>query len=122
MQYNTSEGGPVGPYPIGFQLIGTAWQSHESTRDLAYFTAVTARAAADIIGVGSSGASAYALRWDGTAWQPVTAGNANPTPDPTRAFTNRLKGVTTRSGVTWAVGEFYNANGTTETLTERYTC
>jgi hypothetical protein len=122
VQYNTSEGGPVGPYPIGFQLVGTAWQAHESFRELAYFNAVTARAAADIIGVGSSGAFAYALRWDGTAWQPVTVGNANPIPDPTRAFTNRLNGVATRGGVTWAVGEFYNAGGTTQTLVERYTC
>jgi hypothetical protein len=121
VQYNTSEGGPVGPYPIGFQRTGTAWQSHESTRELASFTAITARAAGDIIGVGSSGGSAYALRWDGTAWQPVTVGNGNPTPDPTRAFTNRLEGVATRTGVTWAVGEFYTTGGTTQTLTERYT-
>jgi hypothetical protein len=122
VQYTISEGGPYGPYPIGSQWTGTAWQDHQSTRDLAYFTAITARAAGDIIGVGSSGASAYALRWDGTAWQPVTVGNGNPTPDPTRAFTNRLEDVATRSGVTWAIGEFYNAGGTTQTLTERYTC
>jgi hypothetical protein len=122
VQYNTSEGGPVGPYPIGSQWTGTAWQDHESTRELASFTAVTARAAGDIIGVGFSGTSAYALRWDGTAWQPVTTGNGNPTPDPTRAFTNRLDGVATHGGATWAVGEFYNANGTTQPLTERYTC
>jgi hypothetical protein len=122
IQYNNSEGGPYGPYPIGFQWTGTAWQSHQSTRELAYFNDVTARAAGDIIGVGNSGPSAYALRWDGTAWQPVTVGNANPTPDPTRAYTNRLDGVATRTGITWAVGEFYNTAGTTQTLTERYTC
>src|SRR5215475_1041612 len=122
VQYTISEGGPYGPYPIGFQLAGAAWQAHQSTRDLAYFNAVTVRAADDIIGVGWSSSSAYALRWDGTAWQPVTVGNANPTPDPTRAFTNRLLGVTTRAGVTWAVGEFYNTVGTTQTLIERYSC
>src|SRR5262249_6135050 len=72
VQYTVSEGGPYGPYPIGFQLAGAAWQAHQSTRDLAYFNAVTVRAAGDIIGVGWSSSSAYALRWDGTAWQPVS--------------------------------------------------
>jgi hypothetical protein len=84
------------------------------------------RAADDVIAVGYSGVSAYALRWDGTEWQRLAAGNANPSPSSTLAIANVLLGVAHADTSMWAVGYYFTGTGTEagvqRTLIERYTC
>ena len=51
--------------------------------------------------------------WNGTTWSVI------PSPNPSTSL-NFLAGVaaTPRSGLTWAVGTFYNDSGSSQTLTE----
>ena len=70
--------------------------------------------------------SAYALRWNGTGWERLAAGNANPTPSSTLAIADDLLGVAHTGSSMWAVGFYYTGSdgeaGTQRTLIERYTC
>jgi hypothetical protein len=122
-----SEGAPYGPYPIGHRFTGTGWQQ-QSAADLGLgaFNALTVRADNDVIAVGYSGRFTYALRWNGSQWQPLTAGNGNPTPSSTLAVANVLQGVAHASTSVWAVGYYYTGTGTDagvqRTLIEHYTC
>jgi hypothetical protein len=114
-------------YPIGHHFTGTSWQQHHAA-DLqpGAFNGVAVRSADDVIAVGYSGQSAYALRWNGTSWQPLAAGNANPIPNPNLAIANVLLAVADSDGTAWAVGYYYNGtdtnSGVQQTLIERYTC
>jgi hypothetical protein len=114
-------------YPIGYRFTGTSWQQQHAA-DLApgAFNGVTVRAAGEVIAVGYSGVSAYALRWNGTTWQQLAAGNANPTPSTTLAIANVLQGVAHAGTTMWAVGYYYTGTGTDagvqRTLIEHYTC
>jgi hypothetical protein len=116
-------------YPIGYRFTGTSWQQ-QSAADLGpgAFNGVAVRAADDVIAVGNSGQFAYALRWNGTTWQPLAAGNGNPSPNTNLAIANVLLGVAHAGGTVWAVGYYYNGTGSgsdsgvQRTLIERYTC
>jgi hypothetical protein len=85
---------------------------------------VAVRATDDVIAVGYSGQFAYALRWNGTTWQPLTAGNANPSPNSNLAIANVLLAVDHTDSAAWAVGYYYSGTdaGVQRTLIERYTC
>jgi hypothetical protein len=114
-------------YPIGYRFTGTEWQQqHAAALKPGAFNGVAVRAAADVIAVGYSGVSAYALRWDGTEWQRLAAGNANPSPSSTLAIANVLLGVAHAGTSMWAVGYYFTGTGTEagvqRTLIERYTC
>jgi hypothetical protein len=122
-----SEGAPYGPYPYGYRFSGTAWQDRSAADlGLGAFTAVAVRADSDVIAVGHSGRFAYALRWNGVRWQPLLAGNGNPSPSSTLAIANVLQGVAYAGTSVWAVGYYYTGTGTEagtqRTLIERYTC
>jgi hypothetical protein len=116
-------------YPIGHRFTGTSWQQQHAA-DLApgAFNGVAARATDDVIAVGYSGRFTYALRWNGTTWQPLAAGNANPSPNTNLAIANVLLAVAHTDGTAWAVGYYYNGtdsstdSGVQRTLIERYTC
>jgi hypothetical protein len=112
-------------YPIGHHFTGTSWQQHHAA-DLqpGAFNGVTVRAADDVVAVGYSGQFAYALRWNGTTWQPLAAGNANPSPNPTLTIANDLLAVAHTNDTTWAVGFDYAGadSGVQRTLIERDTC
>jgi hypothetical protein len=114
-------------YPIGHHFTGTNWQQHHAA-DLqpGAFNGVVVRANDDVIAVGYSGQSTYALRWNGTTWQPLSAGNANPSPNPNLATGNVLLAVDHDNSTTWAVGYYNNGTdsdtGVQRTLIERYTC
>jgi hypothetical protein len=87
---------------------------------------VAVRAADEVIAVGYSGVYAYALRWNGTEWQRLAAGNGNPSPSTTLAIANVLLGVAHAGTSMWTVGYYYTGTGTDagvqRTLIERYTC
>jgi hypothetical protein len=110
-------------YPIGHRFTGSGWQQRHAA-DLApgAFKGVAVRAADDVIAVGYSGRFTYALRWSGAAWQPLAAGNANPSPDPDLAIANVLLAVAHTDGTAWAVGFYYDGSGVQRTLIERYSC
>jgi hypothetical protein len=116
-------------YPIGYHFTGSSWQQHHAA-DLepGAFNGVAVRASDDVIAVGYSGRFTYALRWNGTSWQPLAAGNANPAPNTNLAIANVLLAVAHTGGTTWAVGYYYNGtnsgtdSGVQRTLIERYTC
>jgi hypothetical protein len=81
-----------------------------------------------VIAVGYSGQFTYAQRWNGTTWQPLAAGNANPSPNTNLAIANVLLAVDHADGTAWAVGYYDNGTGSgtdsgvQRTLIERYTC
>jgi hypothetical protein len=114
-------------YPIGHHFTGTGWQQHHAA-DLepGAFNGVGVRATDDVIAVGYSDQFTYALRWNGTTWQPLAAGNANPSPNTNLALANVLHSVASAGDTTWAVGYYYNGTdsdaGVQRTLIERYTC
>jgi hypothetical protein len=114
-------------YPIGYRFTGTGWQQEIAvTFGPGAFNGVAVRAADDVIAVGYSGQFAHALRWNGTTWQPLAAGNANPTPSSTLYIANVLRGVAHAGTTVWAVGFYYTGTGTDSgvqrTLVERYNC
>jgi hypothetical protein len=113
-------------YPIGYRFAGTGWQQQPAAYEPGGFNGVAVRAADDVVAVGYSGVSASALRWTGTQWQPLGAGNANPAPSTTLAIANVLLGVAHAGTSMWAVGFYYSGTGTDagvqRTLIERYTC
>jgi hypothetical protein len=113
-------------YPIGYHFTGTSWQQQPAALAPGAFNDVAVRAADEVIAVGYSGVFAYALRWNGTEWQPLAAGNANPSPSTTLAIANVLLGVAHAGTSMWAVGYYYTGTGTDagvqRTLIERYTC
>jgi len=116
-------------YPIGYRLTGTGWQQQLATDfGPGAFNGVAVRAADDVIAVGYSGQFTHALRWNGTTWQRLAAGNANPSPSTTLAIANVLQGVAHAGTSVWAVGYYYTGTGTgtdsgvQRTLIERYTC
>jgi len=114
-------------YPIGYRFTGTGWQQQLATDfGPGAFNGVTVRAADDVITVGYSGQFTHALRWNGTAWQRLAAGNANPSPSTTLAIANVLREVAHAGTSVWAVGFYYTGTGTDSgvqrTLIERYTC
>jgi hypothetical protein len=114
-------------YPIGYRFTGTGWQQQLATDfGPGAFNGVAVRAADDVIAVGYTGQFTQALRWDGTTWQRLAAGNANPSPSTTLAIANVLRGVAHAGTSVWAVGFYYTGTGTDSgvqrTLMERYTC
>jgi hypothetical protein len=113
-------------YPIGYRFTGASWQQHVAAVAPGAFNGVAVRAADDVIAVGYSGRSAHALRWNGTEWQRLAAGNANPSPSDTLAVANVLLGVAHAGSSMWAVGYYFSGTGgeagVQRTLIERYTC
>jgi hypothetical protein len=114
-------------FPIGYRFTGTGWQQqHAAALDPGAFNGVAVLADTDVIAVGYSGQSVYALRFNGTEWQRLAAGNANPSPSSTLAIANVLLGVAHAGSVMWAVGYYCTGTGTEagvqRTLIERYTC
>ena len=81
-----------------------------------------------VIGVGYSGQSTSAVRWNGTTWEPLAADNAYPSPNTNLAIANVLLAVARTGGTAWAVGYNYTGTdsgteaGVQQTLIERYTC
>jgi hypothetical protein len=79
-----------------------------------------------VIAVGYSSQFTVALRWDGTTWQRLAAGNANPSPSTTLAIANVLRRLAHAGAAVWAVGFYYTGTGADSrvqrTLIERYTC
>jgi hypothetical protein len=116
-------------YPIGHRFTGTGWQQqHAADLRPGAFNGVTVRAPDDVIAVGYSGQFTYALAWRGTGWQPLTTGNANPSPNTNLAIANVLTAVAHAGGTAWTVGYYYTGtrndtdSGVQRTLIERYTC
>src|SRR6266536_3301682 len=100
-------------YPIGYHFTGTGWQQQLATDfGPGAFNGVAVRAADDVIAVGYAGQFTHALRWNGTTWQPLAAGNANPSPSTTLAIANVLLAVANAGGTAWAVGFYYTGTGT----------
>src|SRR6266545_1445353 len=122
-----SEGDPYGPYPIGYHFTGAGWQEQSAAAlGLGAFTGVAVRANTEVIAVGFSGRFTYALRFTGTEWQRLAAGNGNPSPSTTLAIANVLLGIAHAGTSVWAVGYYFTGTGTDSgvqrTLIERYTC
>ena len=114
-------------FPIGYRFTGIGWQQqHAAALAPGAFNGVAVRADTEVIAVGYSGQSAYALRFNGTEWQRLSAGNANPSPSSTLAIANVLLGVAHAGSAMWAVGYYFTGTGTEagvqRTLIERYTC
>jgi hypothetical protein len=124
-----TESDPYGgvSYPIAYRFTGASWQQQSAAAlGPGAFTGVAVRADTDVIAVGYSGPFAYALRWTGTEWQPLAAGNGNPSPSTTLAIANVLLGVAHAGTSVWAVGYYFTGTGTDagvqQALIERYTC
>ncbi|MGH3712406.1 MAG: hypothetical protein ACRDT4_02940 [Micromonosporaceae bacterium] len=118
-----SESDPYGPYPIGHRFTGTGWQEQSAAElGLGAFRGIAVRANTDVIAVGFSGRFAYALRFTGTQWQRLAAGNGNPTPPTDYAIANVLYGVAHAGTSMWAVGYYATDDGVQRTLIERHTC
>src|SRR6266545_2096853 len=116
-----------GPYPIGYHFTGAGWQEQSAAAlGLGAFTGVAVRANTEVIAVGFSGRFTYALRFTGTEWQRLAAGNGNPSPSTTLAIANVLLGIAHAGTSVWAVGYYFTGTGTDSgvqrTLIERYTC
>jgi hypothetical protein len=112
-------------YPIGYRFTGTSWQQQSAAAlGLGVFNGVAVRADSDVIAVGYSGRFTYALRWNGTGWQPLAAGNGNPSPNTNLAIANVLLGVAHAGASVWAVGYYFSGTdyGVQRTLIERYNC
>jgi hypothetical protein len=114
-------------YPIGYRFTGTSWQQqHAAALAPGAFNGVAVRADNDVIAVGYSGQITYALRFTGTEWQRLAAGNGNPSPSSTLTVANVLLGIAHAGSSMWAVGYYFTGTGTEagvqRTLVQRYTC